>query len=255
MGSCKNSTQSFSTDKDGNVVSEEFYKNKKIKKRIVYLNEKRSDYLYSEYYDNGVLLDSCKFVNRLVEGPRIYFDQSGDLLHHENYVNGRLHGFHNAVYSNGVSSFEGFRKNGRMVGEWEFHYPSGTPITYEFYDSTAKLIYFRKYNEDGSLNSKKGNGIIEVHMIEDSIVMGTEMVLSIVCAIPPVCKSNLEINTKRSEEVPQGIYSELLTHPNFEFFWKAEKQGNFEINFSLSIIDTITNQRENYTSDLMVVVY
>jgi len=250
--SCNQKADTEYTNKEGHSVKDEFYGNGKVKSRTIFLNQDQSDFIYVAYYDNGEIMDSASYSNNKVEGLRKYFDQSVRLLHLENYKNGFLNGPHKAIYDNGVSSFDGYRLKGAMVGEWNFHYPEGGPITYEFYDSVGTLKYFRKYNEDRSLFNKRGEGIINIGSLPDSIVAGAVYHLSVISACPPGCESVLKVNTTGKNENPVVFYNGAISETRNIIPFSFVKPGNFDINVLLTIKDAKSHDQESYSSTVSV---
>jgi len=234
---------------EGHLVREEFYKENKLKSRIVYINNDSSEYLQTTYYEDGSLKDSTHFINGKTSGFRTFYDQRADLLHLEHYEEGVLDGIHKAAYSNGVSSFEGFRKNGKMVGAWHFHYPDGNPITYEFYDSIGELKYFRKYGENGKQVSKKGVGIIYFPVTGGTIAAGSTLSLQILVAVPSLCKSHLEIKVQEPGDTWVTHFNQEVLSERIIFPFTFKNTGTYNFTFELNIFTAEDVKPESYLSE------
>jgi antitoxin component YwqK of YwqJK toxin-antitoxin module len=193
IGACSSIEKKEYTNANGNYVVEEWYNKENLKSQTIFLTADSSEYIYCSWYESGELKDSARYVNNVVDGLRKYYDQKAKLLNIENYANGILNGPHKAIYENGIAGYDGYHLNELKVGEWKFHFPDGRPITYEFYDSTGKLLYFRKYNESGGFANSNGSAIIAISA--DSTFV------DLVLANPPNCNVTLIISDDASTEL------------------------------------------------------
>lgn len=194
-------------DKSGHTVDEEHYSNGRLKSKTQRLNEAGTDYIYTSYYDDGTMMDSMVFADEKLEGVKTYYDQASGLTHIEHYLHGIMQGENKAVYDNGVTSYQGFRQNGQKAGEWEFHYPDGRPITYEFYDSTGRLKYFRKYDENGAYQNSDGSVLIDAKISAETISIGDTVILQLLVARPPGCATKVEVKFNQEGMAPETIYA------------------------------------------------
>jgi len=245
LNSCKPDLHKEYLNEKKQVVNEVWYTKHQIKSRTVFLTNDKSKYTIISYYEDGTLMDSATYVNQAIDGLRIYHDQPNDLTFIENHKNGTLNGPHKAVYANGVANFEGFRKNGFMVGEWEFHYPEGIPITYEFYDSTGRIIYLRKYDSNSNPLSTEGDGLISVVKLNSS----NEKMLKfeVVASIPPGCESSLEIKNM-TNSIHQSILKDVRSIIEVDKRFSQET----ELEFSLSLKETASGRIQVFEKKLTI---
>jgi hypothetical protein len=241
---CKQRTSSQHTTQSGDLVLEEYYSNGQLKSTKVFYNEAQSDYLYKAYYENGELMDSVSYYNNLPEGKRTFFDQASGLMHTEYYKTGLLEGINMGIYKNGVKNYEGFRKTGNKAGEWIFRNPEGVNLTYEFFDSTGRLVYFRKYDERG--NYQKSNGAILIHtfLSENLIQTGDSVHAGITAAVPPGCESKLTIFVDGDHTAEDTVHSEILTAPRNQFGFQMREPGDYKVIFHLVVTDNSTGKAE-----------
>ncbi len=225
----------------GQLVVQEWYSVDKLKSETTYLNSEKSDYVYVAYNENGRIIDSGRYVNDTITGFHKFFEDKTNLMHFERYENGFLNGKHKAVYSGGATSFEGYRKDGFLVGEWKFHYPDGRMITYEYYDSSGRVKYFRKYDDKGTTVKIKGNGIISVHFENQDSVSQTIMGIAEV-AIPDGCKTSLKIINSRNT-----VFEKQVTQPRVPFSLNTGKDNIDKLTFQLSIVENKTGKEETYS--------
>lgn len=233
----------------GQAVKEELFRNDRVKSRTVFLNEQRTEYILTNYYESGVLEDSAYYRDGVINGMRIYFNQEEGLLYEEHYSGGLLNGIQRAAYANGISSFEGFRKNGRMAGQWLFHYPDGNPITYEFYDSAGVLKYFKKYSEEGTSEDTKGSGIISLPVLPDTISAGSTAELVLLVAVPPHYEARLSVKISEPEGNAVVHSDQEVTEETLVLPYSFEKPGTYTFYFDLTIQSTGGSASENYKAE------
>jgi len=246
LAGCSYTPHKQYVNENGQKVIEEWFNENQIKSRTTFLSKDESTYVYCLWYENGEIKDSSKYIKQKPHGLRIYYDQDADLKHYEFYDNGIFHGLHKAVYGNGAVSFEGFHKNGRKVGEWHFNYPNNDPITYEFYDSTGKLLYFRKYNENSIVTETKGSAIIDVIISENSLDQDT-ILINTICINPPGSKVSIDF-LNNSEKV---VMSQVLKGVRNEFSVPFTKFGSnaFKVKVSISDAGKLESHVKNLTFD------
>lgn len=225
------------------LVIQEWYSLDNLKSETIYLKDDKSDYIYVSYNQNGRISDSGRYVNDTITGFHKFYEEKTKLMHSEYYKNGLLNGIHKAIYTGGISSFEGFRKDGFPVGEWKFHYPDGQMITYEYYDSVGRIKYFRKYDDKGNVLKINGNGIINIFtsgFFADSISGIVEV------AQPPNCWINLKVS-KKDHTGELTIFEKEVLKSRIPFaFWQGNRE-NFEILCYLSITEKETSKEETYS--------
>jgi antitoxin component YwqK of YwqJK toxin-antitoxin module len=219
----KNSKKEFQNDK-GQLIIQEWYSLDKLKSETTYLKSDKSEYVYVAYNEDGRMIDSGRYVNDTITGFHKFYEDKTKLTHFENYKNGLLNGPHKAVYTGGVTSFEGYHKDGFSVGQWKFHYPDGRMITYEYYDSTGKVKYFRKYDDEGNTVKITGNGIIGVFIQKPQ----TDTIKGIVeVAVPDNCKCHLKITGNENT-----IFENFVSQPRVSFSFV---NGDTVLDFQLII--------------------
>jgi hypothetical protein len=244
VAACNQAPKKQYTNEKGQKVIEEWFNDNQIKSRTTYLTNDDSTYIYCLWYESGELKDSSKYIKQKADGLRIYYDQDADLKHYEFYKNGIFHGLHKAVYGNGAVSFEGFHKNGKKVGEWHFNYPNNDPITYEFYDSTGKLLYFRKYNENSIVSETKGSAIIDVIIIENSLAQDT-ILINVICANPPGSVVSIDI----LDDLDEVLLSQVLKDVKNKFWIPVTHLGLNAFNVKVSVNDAgkVESHKKNLT--------
>lgn len=227
---------------DGYNVIQEWYNKSTLKSQTTFLSQDSSEYIFVSYSEDGKLMDSCRYKNNIADGLRKYYDKSAGLMHFEYYANGFLNGPNMALYQDGVSNYEGYLVNENKAGEWKFHYPDGRLITYEFYDSTGKVLYFRRYNELGAFSSCKGNPIIGATMTRSESSRDTYR-MQFVVSNPPGCKIRLIVAGTNLT-----TYSDRqVDNVNIEFPLILAKEGNIELDIQMEIIDNQSGHTEKYS--------
>jgi len=255
FSSCRNNQIEESFDSEGKLVIKEWYNENDIKSTTTYFNEEKTDYLFVTWLEDGQLMDSARYINDTIEGLRKVYDADAGLMHYETYQNGHLDGMHKAVYDNGVTSFEGFWKNYVKVGEWKFHFPEGKPITYEFYDSTGRLKYFRKYDEDGTVLKVEGSGLISVQAIKSVVNPGEFVSGKIEAAVPPGCKTELNIVEILNGEGSNSLMRIGLSDPVKDWKLRFGAPGRKELEFTIKITDQLTGKEEISSTKLDIQVF
>ena len=252
--SCRSGYHEESYDDNGNLVIKEWYDKHNLKSSTTYLNPNQEDYISAIWYRDGRLMDSARYINDTVDGLRKFYEEVTGLMHYENYNYGVLNGVHKAQYNSGVYSFEGFRKNNRMVGQWKFHYPNGNPITYEYYDSTGKLLYFRKYDEDGSVLKKIGKELIGVTTRKISISESENCTGFVEAAVPPGCETVLSIKEEIPGQSPNEFFNVEMKNPKINWERKFDSPGNKNLKFTLKVKDKKTCEEKIYIFEQMIKV-
>ncbi len=249
---CQNNTIEEYTDKDGNQVIREWYNKSQIKSIKIFTNPEQTTYRYMVFYRDGLLKDSAMFVNGKITGLRKYYEASSGLIHLENYENGLLNGPQKAIFSSGVSSYEGFRKNNNKVGEWKFFYPNGKIITYEYYDSTGRLKYFKKYDQNGSNLKTDGDGLISVIIPQTTFRLKESVRGKALIALPVGCSFTLNIS-----DITNGINSksffdqQIVESPIFwEIFFNTP--GEKKLQFTLIITNDQSGEREQSVIEQLI---
>jgi len=225
----------------GQKVLQEWYAEGILKSIRLYLNEEKNDYVFVSWYEEGDMKDSARYINDVVTGLRKHFDAALGLMHFENYENGILNGIHKAVYKNGVTSYEGNRRNGLQTGEWKFHYPDGRPITYEYYDWEGSLLYFRKYDEDGIAIKSTGNPIIEISQQSIPIKAGDTINGIIDIAVPLNCIISLSILDSLAKPDKPLVIENIQSVSN-DWYWSFSKRGKHKLWFVVNIRDKKSNE-------------
>lgn len=228
---------------NGQQVVQEWYNDKQIKSNITYLDKSGKNFVSVIYNREGRMIDSATYKSEVLSGLRKYYDAGSGLTHFENFKNGVPDGVMKAVFDNGVTSFSGFMRNGSKVGEWVFHYRDGRPITYEFYDSSGNIKYFRKYNDDGTAEKVKGEGIIDIVLNLDKSDTATFIKAGTTLTAPPGCITKLTI----INDGITAVDSYHITKPDAEFVFPAAKTGKSKLNFKLTIKDKKSGKTEEYS--------
>jgi hypothetical protein len=242
------------TDQYGNKVIKEWYTKNRIKSIKTIYNVLPSDYLLVKYDKNGRLIDSARYLNDTLEGMRKFYEGKTLLLHTENYRHGMLDGIHKATFNTGVTGFEGFRKNNLMVGEWKFHFANGHPITYEYYDSTGVMKYFRKYDDNGNVLKVDGFGMIQVK--SDSSPLGSNGVLSgfVEAAIPPGCTTQFIIEEIKDGQAEKKYLDITLDKPKSRWEIMFDEPGKKSLKYIITITDNKTGKIEESVSEQNLIV-
>jgi len=242
IGCNQNTIEEF-TDKNGNVVIREWYNKSQIKSIKTFTNPEQTNFRYMVFYKDGLLKDSAVFVNGKVTGLRKYYEVSSGLLHLEHYQNGLLNGPHKAVFSSGISSFEGFRKDHNKVGEWKFFYPSGRMITYEYYDSSGILKYFRKFDQDGRTLKTDGSVLIDIGLQKTNFKLQELISGNALVAIPEGCSVFLDIEDLSAPNAQPFFDEQIIKSP---VYWEImfDIPGEKNLQFTLLIKDDKTGKQE-----------
>jgi hypothetical protein len=250
---CKNKITE-ETDTSGNKIIKEWFGENRIKSIKTLYQGAQNHYLIIQYNRKGNLIDSARYLNDSIEGTRKFYESKTELLHTENYRHGVLEGIHKAVYPNGVTGFEGFRKNDMMVGEWEFHFASGHPITYEYYDSSGVMRYFRKYDDNGNVLKVDGIGMIQIK--SDQTRLDSTGILSgfIEAVIPPGCKSRFTVEEDGAVTGRRKYLEVFINKPKYDWEIKLEGPGEINLKYILTIIDNKTGSEEVSASEQTVLV-
>ncbi len=244
--SCSSETPEIkSHNKNGNLVITKMNDEDHAESIKTYLDKTEKSYLLLLYSPEGKLLDSATYVNDTLNGMRKFFEESTGLWHVENYHNGMLEGIDKAFYSDGIRSFEGYRKNNQKVGEWKFRYANGNPITYEFYDSTGKLKYFRKYDEEGDLMKQSGSAIIGVFPEDSTISVNAKYTVTIVAAKPFDCGTRLSITLIRQDNPDKIMFDSDVSEPSVHWKTKFSEPGEKVLRFTVRIRDLKSGKEEN----------
>jgi len=243
VAGCKQNTVEEFTDKDGNLVIREWYNKSQIKSIKTFTNPEQTNFRYMVFYKDGLLKDSAVFVNGRVTGLRKYYEASSGLMHLESYQNGLLNGPHKAVFSSGVSSFDGYRKDNKKVGEWKFFYPSGKMITYEYYDSTGRLKYIRKFDQDGRTLKTDGSGLIDIGLQKTNFKLQEVVSGNAFVAIPDGCTVFLKIEDISTASY-QLLYENQIVKSPDKWSIMFTIPGLKKLQFTLLIKDDKTGEEE-----------
>gem|GEM_PF-3556056 len=255
LASCGERTKKRQYYNDRNqLVHEEYYSNGSLKASITYLDKKKKEYVSVTYAGDGTLLDSGYYINDSLHGLHKYYEQEPGLLHEEEYDHGLLDGVDRAMYKNGVYSYEGQRKGGLKVGEWKFNYPDGRPITYEYYDSLGNVVYFRKYDDDGTILRVQGHGIIAIKPDNTTIMVGDTLSGSLVLAFPQNARTSLRMGLPASDEKLSRVQTFQPAGKYFPFTWVFDQPGIQKLGFIYTITDAVTGKSDESSGNFKVTV-
>ncbi|MCF8368250.1 MAG: hypothetical protein K9G76_04350 [Bacteroidales bacterium] len=246
LAACNGSKRKSYFNTNNLFVEEEWYAKDKLKSRITYLNEEKTEYRFIAFYENGVMKDSATFVDSLLQGKRKYYDSASDLTHTENYEKGIFNGPHKAIYRNGIASFDGFHINGLKAGEWKFHHPEGNPITYEFYDSAGHIKFFVKYDNKGLLERVDGNPIIFISDFTQNNELEYKVELTL--AVPPNFQSDLLIKEGKSSS-DKYLKKFTATSPRNKVLLTFNNRGAKTLVFEFTLSDKNSDFKEVYRID------
>ena len=244
MAGCRQNTLEEFTDKNGNLVIREWYNKSQIKSIKTFTNPEQTNFRYMVFYRDGLLKDSAVFVNGKVTGLRKYYEANSGLMHLENYKHGLLNGPQKAIFSSGISSFEGYRKDNSKVGEWKFFYPSGKIITYEYYDSTGRLKYFKKYDQNGSVLKTDGDGLIEVFISQTSFKVQEVIAGKAIIAAPLFCSYRLIIKDITGDINQQPFFDKQIVESPVSWEKQFDTPGEKRLLFTLLITDNQSGEEE-----------
>ncbi len=247
ISACSSIEKKEYTNQQGQRVVEEWFTNSALKSKTIFYSSDSSDYVFCSYHENGELEDSARYLNQQVEGLRIFNDQSSGLIHTETYANGIMNGAHKAVYKNNITSFEGYWLNGNKVGEWQFHYPDGRPITYEFYDSVGRVLYFRKYDDVGEVHDVKGSAIIGINARTD--LKPDAAIMNFIVANPPGAVITLKVMDENSTELCSKKVDAVYTNCSFIL----SETGNKKVNILLNIMDIKSGHEEKHEQNFEII--
>ncbi|MCB2221230.1 MAG: hypothetical protein KQI35_12605 [Bacteroidetes bacterium] len=251
---CNQITRVQYTDETDHQVEEERYGNGQLKSQTYLLNSQGTDYIYTSYYEDGTLMDSMVYKNNKLEGTRVYYDQAIGLKHIENFADGIMQGENKAIYNSGEISYAGFRHNGEKAGEWQFHYPDGRPITYEFYDSTGRLKYFRKYNESGSYQNSNGDVLIDAFLTHERIQVQDTVLLTLVTAVPPGCTTSIELSALYEAQDPVKLFSGTVENERTTVPMVFQQAGAPDLRIEVQVEDPKKVKTETSTKIIHVSV-
>ncbi len=125
-----------------------FYANKNLKSIGKYLNGKKEGWWLS-YHNNGVMSDSTFYEDGLLAVSSMGWYPNG-FLADSNIVNAQIRTAFNWFDNGHLSSAGRYNSLGRMIGKWQFFYPSDKLASLESYDETGHLIDKTYFDENGN---------------------------------------------------------------------------------------------------------
>lgn len=116
----------------------------------------RKQGLWKFYSGDGVLILEITFQNNVKHGPSIkYHPVSGVPIEECTYFNGVKDGDYKSYYRTGELSSDGYYKEGRKTGKWNYYYKvNGEKKSEGEYVSNKKEGVWRFYNSKGKLISE-----------------------------------------------------------------------------------------------------
>ena len=115
-------------------------------------NDSIKDGVYKKYYGNGVLWDSCYYVNDTLQGKRKIYDDNAVLEIIENYKNGVLDGEYLVLYPNGNIKQRQFFKNNVLTDTSYVYYKNGILKEKVCMKNNLENGPFEEYYPDGTLH-------------------------------------------------------------------------------------------------------
>lgn len=151
-----------------------------LKRFTIDENTQHKEGNYTEYDENGKLLEEATFKNDALDGIRKLYYTDGNVQYIETYQQGQYHGEYQAFHENGEVQLKGTYQENEMEGEWVAYYSNGQVkerVTFkennengpfiEYYESgnlKAEGSYLDGDNEDGLLQLYNEQGELERKM-------------------------------------------------------------------------------------------
>ncbi|GAB4322608.1 MAG: hypothetical protein Kow00127_15250 [Bacteroidales bacterium] len=222
---CQQKKSRSYVDDQGRRITETLYSDGTPETKTIRLSDSLT--LVVRFDEAGVPVDSSRFLNQKLHGRHYYFDKSSGLIHISHYVNGIQQGVTRGVYTDGKVSYEGYHHNGAKAGAWSFFYHNGLPITYEFYDSTGRRLYFRKYDAEGKVQSIDGKLLIAAHHPKENVLpVNREVTMEIIAAVPPADTISVDVVLFPPEGDSLLLASDNLTSPVYSFSFTPVQEGS-----------------------------
>ena len=141
-----------------------------------------------------------------------------------------------------------------MVGEWKFHFVNGHPITYEYYDSTGVMKYFRKYDDNGNVLKVDGLGLIQVKSDPSKLESSQTLFGFVEAAIPPGCTTQFTIENYKEGQASEKYLEMKLEQPKTDWEIIFAEPGQKKLKFTITITDNKTGKEEESVSEQTIMV-
>jgi len=125
-----------------------------FREEFTVVNDSIKDGTYKKFYGNGVLWDSCFYVNDTLQGQRKIYDDNGRLEIIENYKDGLLDGEYLVFYPDGKLKLKQFFKNNILTDTSYAYYENGVLKEKVCMSNNMENGPFEEYYENGMLHWK-----------------------------------------------------------------------------------------------------
>jgi len=137
---------------------------------------------YLKYFQNGVLSDSCDYINGEIHGSRKIFTETGNLEINETYDQGNFHGPYTTFYNNGQNKKIQNYLDNKIQGEVKEFFENGNlKALIQFIDNLENGP-FQEYYENGNIHWEGyyQNGDFEQDTLKEYNVEG-EIIRKLLC--------------------------------------------------------------------------
>jgi antitoxin component YwqK of YwqJK toxin-antitoxin module len=157
---------------DGRVID---LAQKRVIGGVVYANDETTPYTGTFALFLGDFIEYAEtFVNGVLDGPKTWYSQNGNIVLQEYYKNNKIEGEQKAYYENGaiksiveyknskVMGITAYGKDGKILhhddfkdgnGKWKYYWENGHVLEEGQYKNWVKDGVWKKYRENGELDT------------------------------------------------------------------------------------------------------
>lgn len=175
------------------IVKKEFYPDGKLMIEQEFINDSIAEGYYRKYYPSGKIQIELSYRNNVEDGKETSYYESGNVYSIVNYTAGIKTGSAEWRYEDGALQTKSRYFKDITTGEAYDYYPNGRLERYLCFDFDEQVRFEIKYDEEGKMLSRQGEGLIYASADDFKLKIGDTLRIFVLMATPPDCAYRIEI--------------------------------------------------------------
>lgn len=171
--------------RDSLVTTSDGYGN--IESKIRYINDSIKHGEAEYFYKNGKLKDKIMYKNNVKDGQHLHYFSNGQIQSKMFFKKGIQEGKTYWYYPNGKLEQESNWRNGKTFGSALYYYPTGNFQAYRCFDFQGNIRYVYEVDSAGKITLDEGMIVGQLTLKEkyDSIKIGQKISAEVCVSTPP----------------------------------------------------------------------
>jgi len=209
------------------IIKKEFYPDGTLMIEQAFVNDSIAEGFYRKYHPNGKIQIELNYRNNVEDGKETSYYEGGAVHSIVNYADGIRTGPAEWYYEGGGLQTKTRYFKDKATGEAYDYNPDGPLQRYLCFDFDEQVRFEIKYDKDGNMLSRQGEGLIYANADDLTLNVGDTLKLFALVATPPDCTYRMEVTTdiKTSEKIIVPVDEENSV---YEYEKVVTKEGKFK---------------------------